>query len=141
MKIIVEIGGKDYSFEMNRIVYKKLLSDKDYSDAQNAITKLAREKNVTKENANEVEKEIAEKLMEGDISEALLRNMVLQEQMFYYSLILNQPEITKEEAIELLEIAIYEYGNDEVMSLCTKVMENFTQKGEEPKKKMVMRMG
>ena len=64
----------------------------------------------------------------------------MQEQVFYYSLLINQPEITNEQAIELLDIAIEEYGNEAVSELCSKMTENFTQSGEKPKKKMVMRV-
>jgi hypothetical protein len=40
----------------------------------------------------------------------------------------------------LLDTAIAEYGSEGVSGLITKLMENFTQMGEQPKKKMVMRM-
>lgn len=141
MKITIEIGGKDYGFEMNRATYKKLLNDEEYAKMQNEITKRLKTKRMTKDNANEVTKQIQEEMLDENITSLLLQNLVMEEQIFYYSLLMHQPDMTMEKASNLLDIAYNEYGSEEVSGLCTKVMENFTQRGEEPKKKMVMRMG
>lgn len=136
MKITVEIGGNDYTFEMNRMVYKQLLGDAEYSKMQNEITKRAKAKNIKGKNVEEV----GEELIGENISEVLLRSMVMEEQIFYYSLLMNQPNMTILEASSLLDTAIAEYGNEEVSGLITKLMENFTQSGEQTKKKMAMRI-
>ena len=141
MKITIEIGEKDYSFEMNRATYKKLLADEDYAKMQNELTKRLKTKKMTKDNANEVTKQIQEEMFDENTTSLLLQNLIMEEQIFYYSLLMHQPYMTMEEASNLLDIAYNEYGRKEVSGLCTKVMENFTQMGEEPKKKMVMRMG
>jgi hypothetical protein len=136
MKITIEIKGTDYTFEMNRAMYKKLLADEDYARVQNEISKQVQ----AKANAKKNQEEIEEDLIYDNVSAMVLRNMVMEEQLFYYGLLSNQPTITKEEALNILESAIFEYGDREVAGLCSKLMENFTPVGEEPKKKMVMRM-
>jgi hypothetical protein len=70
----------------------------------------------------------------------LLSNLVMEEQIFYYSLLTHQPQITKSVASALIDVAYEEYGREEVSALTTKLMENFTQRGDEPKKKMTMRI-
>ena len=82
-----------------------------------------------------------EEMLDEDISALILRNMVMEEQIFYYSLLTHQPDMTIDKASALLDTAIAEYGSEEVSELTTKLIENFTQRGDEPKKKMVMRMG
>ena len=138
MKITIEIGGNDYAFEMNRWVYKKLLADEEYAKMQNEITKRLKDK---KGDAKKAVEQIQEEMLDEDISTLILRNMVMEEQIFYYSLLTHQPDMTIEKASVLLDTAIVEYGSEEVSGLTTKLMENFTQRVEEPKKKMVMRMG
>ena len=137
MKITIEIGGKDYAFEMNRWVYKKLLADEEYAKMQNEISKRIRAKN----GKDNLAQEVAEEMFNEDVSALLLQNLVMEEQIFYYSLLTHQPDMTIDKASALLDTAIAEYGSEEVSGLTTKLMENFTQRGEEPKKKMVMRMG
>jgi hypothetical protein len=138
MKITIEIGGNDYAFEMNRWVYKKLLADEEYAKMQNEITKRLKDK---KGDAKKAVEKVQEEMLDEDISALILRNMVMEEQIFYYSLLTHQPDMTIDKASTLLDAAIAEYGSEEVSGLTTKLMENFTQRGEEPKKKMVMRMG
>jgi hypothetical protein len=140
MKITIEIGGNDYTFEMNRTVYKNLLADEEYSKMQNEITKRLKDKKAVKGNTEKAVAEIQEEMLDEDISALILRNMVMEEQIFYYSLITNQPDITIEKASALLDEAIAEYGSEEVSGLTTKLIENFTQRGDEPKKKMKMRI-
>jgi hypothetical protein len=48
--------------------------------------------------------------------------------------------MTIDKASALLDTAIAEYGSEEVSGLTAKLMENFTQRDEKPKKKMVMIM-
>ena len=140
MKITVEIGGNDYTFEMNRYTYKRLLADKEYAQMQNEITQRAKAKSGKGKSVKEVTQEISNEMAEDDISAVLLRNMVMEEQIFYYSLLPNQPDMTSKEASDLLDIAYAEYGREEISKLVSTLMENFTQRGEEPKKKMTMRM-
>jgi hypothetical protein len=140
MKITIEIGGNDYTFEMNRTVYKNLLADEEYSKMQNEITKRLKDKKAVKGNTDKAVAEIQEEMLDEDISALILRNMVMEEQIFYYSLLINQPDITIEKASALLDEAIAEYGSEEVSGLTTKLIENFTQRGDEPKKKMKMRI-
>ena len=141
MKITIDIGGNDYGFELNRAIYKKLLADREYAEMQNELSKRIKAKNLTKDNANKVGKEVQEEMLDEDITKLLLQNLIMEEQIFYHSLLMHQPNMTKDMASNLLDVAIAEYGGEEVSNLCTKIMENFTQRGEEPKKKMVMRMG
>ena len=59
MKITIEIGGNDYSFEMNRWDYKKLLADEEYAKMQNEITKrLKDKKGDTKKAVEKVQEEM-----------------------------------------------------------------------------------
>ena len=146
MKITIEIGGNDYAFEMNRdVYYRHLMQDKEYIKMQEQISQKAKSKKITKANmqkvAKEIESEIEEETEKIPLNELLLRNMVWEEQVFCHSLSINHPELSWEERIALIDVAYNEYGAVEVAELCTKLMENFTQRGEEPKKKMVMRMG
>jgi hypothetical protein len=140
MKITIEIGGKDYTFEMNRYAYKRLLADKEYAEMQNEISKRVKAKSGKGKSVKAVTEEVGEEMVDGDISAVLLSNMVMEEQIFYYSLLPNQPDMTSKEASALLDTAYAEYGSEEVSKLVSTLMENFTQRGEEPKKKMVMRM-
>jgi hypothetical protein len=140
MKITVEIGGKDYIFEMNRIAYKRLLADKEYAEMQNELTKRIKAKDLKGKSSDEVKDEVGNDLVNENISALILSNLVMEEQIFYYSLLNNHPEMTIEMASDLLDTAIAEYGETEVSGLTTTLMENFTQRGEAPKKKMVMRM-
>jgi signal recognition particle GTPase len=140
MKITIDIGGKDYIFEMNRATYKRLLGDKEYAAMQNEITKRVKAKGLKNKTPDGLKKEIEDELIEDDISAVILRNMVMEEQVFYYALLQNQPEITNEQAVKLMDEAIYEYGSDEVSKLVATLIENFTRREEEPKKQMVMRM-
>ena len=106
---------------------------------QNEITKRLKDK---KGDAKKGVEKVQEEMLDEDISALILRNMVMEEQIFfYYSLLTHQPDMTIDKASALLDTAIAEYGSEEVSGLTTKLMENFTQRGEEPKKKMVMRMG
>ena len=140
MKITIEIGGNDYTFEMNRMAYKRLLADTEYAKMQNEISKRVKANNYKGKSSKEIEEEIVDEFTDEGLSEMLLRNMVMEEQIFYYSLLSNQPEMTKEKACALIDTAYAEYGREEVSNLTRTLIENFTQSGEETKKKMVMRM-
>lgn len=140
MKITIDIGEKDYTFEMNRAMYKRLLADEEYSKMQNEISRRVKAKSGKGKTAKKVTEEIGEEMFDEDISSLLLSNMVMEEQIFYYSLLTNHPDMTTKKAGELLEQTYVEYGGEAVTELTTKLMENFTQRVEEPKKKMVMRM-
>ena len=140
MKITVEIGGNDYTFEMNRMAYKRLLADKEYAKMQNELTKRIKSKDLKGKSSNELKDEVGNDLVNENISALILSNLVMEEQIFYYSLLNNHPNMTMDEASDLLDTAIAEYGEAEVSGLTTTLMENFTQRGETPKKKMEMRM-
>lgn len=119
MKITVEIGEKDYSFEMNRAVFKRLLADEQYAKMQNEVLEQSKEDN--------------------NSSETLLRNLIMQEQIFYYALLTNHPKMTQTAASNLLDKAYDEYGLEEVNNLISTLIENFTQRENQPRKKMVMK--
>ena len=108
MKITIEIGGNDYAFEMNRWVYKKLLADEEYAKMQNEITKRLKDKKAMKGDAKKAVKEVQEEMLDEDISALILRNMVMEEQIFYYSLLTHQPNMTIDKASALLDTAIAE---------------------------------
>lgn len=131
--ITIEIDGKDYTFEMNRASYKKLLEDEEYSKMQNELSKRIKGKDIKNE------KEINEMFGE-DISKVLLQNLIMEEKVFYFSLITNHSDMTMEKSSMLLDKAIEEYGSEEVSNLCNTIMGNFTQREDKPKKKMIMRM-
>lgn len=131
MKITIDIGNKDYTFEMNRFVYKQLLMDEHYAKMQNELSKMVSEEGVDKAKNSFIK--------EG-INEIMLRNMIMEEQVFYYALKVHQPQITFAETSELMDLAYEEYGREAVSELTNKLMENFTPVGETTKKKMVMRM-
>ena len=129
MKITIEIGGNDYTFELNRITYKRLLADKEYAEMQNQLAK-----RVHLENGEDIGNNVEE-----NITALMLSNLVMEEQVFYYSLLLHHPDITVEEATALIDEAYQEYGREAVSELTGKLLENFTQRGDTPKKQMVMR--
>lgn len=131
--ITIEIEGKDYTFEMNRAIYKKLLADEEYSKMQNELSKKVKGKDLKNE------KEMNEMFGE-DISKILLQNLIMEEKIFYFSLLTNHSDMTMEKSSMLLDKAIEEYGSEEVSNLCNTIMGNFTQREDKPKKKMVMRM-
>lgn len=131
--ITIEIDGKDYTFEMNRAIYKKLLADEEYSKMQNELSKKIKGKDLKNE------KEMNEMFGE-DISKILLQNLIMEEKIFYFSLLTNHSDMTMEKSSMLLDKAIEEYGSEEVSNLCNTIMGNFTQREDKPKKKMVMRM-
>lgn len=133
MKITIEINGNDYTFEMNRMTYKRLLADKEYAQMQNELSK-----RVSLKNKNSAQ-EVTEDMLMDDITAAMLSNLVMEEQIFYYSLLQNHPDMTVEKASELIDWAYNEYGREAVSELTTKLLENFTQREDQPKKKMVMK--
>jgi hypothetical protein len=47
--------------------------------------------------------------------------------------------MTKEQANELIDLAYLEYGREAVSELTSKLLANFSQREDQPKKKMVMR--
>jgi signal recognition particle GTPase len=148
MKITIDIGGNDYTFEMNRMVYKRLLADEEYAKMQNEISKRIKIDKIKKDSKGkskkqleqELEEEFEKELINDDINVAMLRNLVMEEQTFYYALMTNHPEITFEKASALIDLAYEEYGREAVSELTATLMRNFTPVGEEPKKKMNMRM-
>lgn len=135
--ITIEIGGKDYTFEMNRTTYKRLLADEEYSKMQNELSKRLKGKNV--KNEEEINK-VQNDMISEDISKMLLQNLIMEEKIFFFSLLTYHSDMTMEKSSNLLDMAIEEYGSDEVSNLCNTIMENFTQREEKPKKKMVMRI-
>ena len=135
--ITIEIGGKDYTFEMNRTTYKRLLADEEYSKMQNELSKRLKGKNV--KNEEEINK-VQNDMISEDISKMLLQNLIMEEKIFFFSLLTYHSDMTMEKSSTLLDMAIEEYGSNEVSNLCNTIMENFTQREEKPKKKMVMRI-
>ena len=123
MKFILEIGGKDYTFEMNRQQYKKLLCDENYAKMQNDVSLKSDEKeDVT------------------DINKLMINNLLMEEKIIHYALLLNQPNITEEETSKLVDIAYEEYGAVAVGDMATKLIENFSRGEVETKKTMNLRM-
>lgn len=140
-KITIEIGGKDYTFEMNRSIYKRLLADEEYAKMQNELTKKLGNKNVKNgKDKDKLQKQIQEQMIDEDISKVILQNLIMEEKIFYFSLLTNHSDMTMESSSVLMDKAIEEYGSNEVSNLCNTIMENFTQREEKPKKKMVMRI-
>lgn len=122
MAIITEIGGKDYKFELSRASYKLLLADKEYAKVQDDIIGTISNGEDDKE---KMAKEYFEKV---GYTNTLLSTLISNEKIFYYSLLKYQPDITKEEASELLDTMIDEDGSMEyVNELVEAIMESFTQ--------------
>lgn len=140
MAVAIEIKGQEYVFELNRMNYRKyVLQDVEYSAIQTKLASLAREKKVQGESAETATKAVAELIFERDVTLLQQITMVEQEKIFYASLILNQPDITVEKAVELLDLALEEYGEEEVGELCRELTANFTPKGEKTEKKKMVR--
>ena len=141
MAIAIEINEKEYIFDLNRENYRRyVLHDKEYSAIQTKLAQLSMAKGVQGENQGEITKSIAEIIIENDVSLLSEINMIEQEKIFFASLIKNYPDITVEKSNELLDMAISEYGNEEVSKLCKDLTENFIQVGAKPKKQMVKRV-
>jgi hypothetical protein len=140
MAVAIEIKGQEYVFELNRMNYRKyVLQDTEYSAIQTKLASLAREKKVQGESTENATKAVAELIFERDVTLLQQITMVEQEKIFYASLILNQPDITVEKAVELLDLALEEYGEEEVGELCRELTANFTPKGEKTEKKKMVR--
>ena len=140
MAVAIEIKGQEYVFELNRMNYRKyVLQDVEYSAIQTKLASLAREKNVRGKSTENATKAVAELIFERDVTLLQQITMVEQEKIFYASLLLNQPDITVEKAVELLDLAIDEYGEEEVGELCRELTANFTPKGEKTEKKKMVR--
>lgn len=133
MKITIEIQGTNYTFEMNRNTYKMLLSDEEYAKMQNEITKRI----IERKNEGSID-EVTAQMVNDDVSRTILQNLIMEEAIFHYSLLANHPSMTKEDSVALLDMAIAEYGNEEVTALTQKLIANFTQSEDKPKKKMKM---
>lgn len=122
MAIITEIGGKDYKFELSRASYKLLLADKEYAKVQDDIIGTISNGEDDKE---KMAKEYFEKV---GYTNTLLSTLISNEKIFYYSLLKYQPDMTKEEASELMDTMIDEDGSMEyVNELVEAIMESFTQ--------------
>ena len=141
MAIAIEINEKEYTFDLSRENYRKyVLHDPEYSAIQNKLAQLSMSKGVKGKNEGEIAKSVAEIIVENDVLLVREINMIEQEKIFFASLIKNYPDITVEKSNELLDMAIKEYGEEEVASLCKDLTANFIQVGEQPKKKMMRRV-
>lgn len=141
MAIAIEINEKEYTFDLSRENYRKyVLHDKEYSAIQNKLAQLSMAKGVKGENEGEIAKSVAEIIIENDILLMREINMIEQEKIFFASLIKNYPNMSVEKSNELLDMAINEYGEEEVATLCKDLTANFIQVGQKPKKQMVRRI-
>ena len=141
MALAITINDKEYTFELNRENYRKyVLQDAEYSAIQTKLGQLSRSKGVKGNNQNEVALSVAEIILENDATLIKQITMIEQEKIFFASLVKNYPKMTVEKSNELLDMAIKEYGEEEVAELCKDLTANFIQVGEEPKKKMVKRV-
>lgn len=141
MALAISINEQEYTFDLNRENYRKyVLQDPEYSAIQTKLGQLSRSKGVKGKNQNEVALSVAEIILENDATLIKQITMIEQEKIFFASLVKNYPEITVEQSNELLDMAIKEYGEEEVAELCKDLTANFIQVGEEPKKKMVRRV-
>ena len=141
MALAISINEQEYTFDLNRENYRKyVLQDPEYSAIQTKLGQLSRSKGVKGKNQNEVALSVAEIILENDATLIKQITMIEKEKIFFASLVKNYPEITVEQSNELLDMAIKEYGEEEVAELCKDLTANFIQVGEEPKKKMVRRV-
>lgn len=122
MAIITEIDGKEYIFELSRATYKLLLADEEYAKMQDDIIKSL------DGNGNDKEKIAKEYYEKVGYTNTLLNTLITNEKIFYYSLLKYQPNITKEEASNLLDIMFEEDGSMEYINeLVETLIESFTQ--------------
>ena len=141
MAIQISINEQDYTFDLNRENYRKyVLQDPEYSAIQTKLGQLSRLKGVKGKDQNEVALSVAEIILENDATLIKQITMIEQEKIFFASLVKTYPEISVEKSNELLDMAIIEYGEEEVAELCKELTANFIQVGEAPKKKMVRRV-
>lgn len=141
MAIAITINEKEYTFDLNRENYRKyVLQDAEYSAIQTKLGQLSRLKGVKGNNEQEVALSVAEIILENDVTLLQQITMIEQEKIFFASLVKNYPKMSVEKSNQLLDLAIKEYGEDEVTELCKELKSNFTQVGETPKKKMVKRI-
>ena len=148
MAEVVTINEKEYIFDLNRENYRKyVLQDYEYATIQTKLASLTTAK--TEESKNKYEeideesvgKSLAEAILENDVTLFQQIKMIEQEKIFFASLIKNYPEITVEESNEILDLAIGEFGKDQVAELCNDLTARFVPKlkEDEPKKKMLRR--
>jgi hypothetical protein len=148
MAEVVTINEKEYIFDLNRENYRKyVLQDYEYATIQTKLASLttakteeARDKGETIDEQT-VGRNLAEVFLEEDVTLMQQIKMIEQEKVFYASLIKNYPEITIEESNNILDMAIEEFGNDQVSELCDDLKAKFAPKlkEDEPKKKMLRR--
>jgi hypothetical protein len=140
MAIAITINENEYTFDLTRENYRKyVLQDAEYSAIQTKLGQLSRSKGAKGKTQDEVAISVAEIILENDATLVKQITMIEQEKLFFASLVKNYPTITVEKSNELLDMAIQEYGEEEVAELCKDLTANFTQVGE-PKKKMVRRV-
>lgn len=153
MAIAITIGEKDYTFELDRTNYRKfVLEDEEYAKIQTKIAGLTKAKKdnlatqakLKKLNDEQIEEmatnAVADAIYEHDITLLQQINLITQEKVWFASLVKHQPTMTRENALELLELATSEYGGEEVAKLCNDLTKNFTQRVEKPKKQMIRRV-
>ena len=148
MAEVVTINEKEYIFDLNRENYRKyVLQDYEYATIQTKLASLTTDKTQKKSNNGEeideetVGKTLAEAILENDVTLMQQIKMIEQEKVFFASLIKNYPEITVEESNEILDLAIDEFGREQVAELCNDLTARFAPKLKEgePKKKMLRR--
>lgn len=148
MAEVVTINEKEYIFDLNRENYRKyVLQDYEYATIQTKLASLTTDKTQKKSNNGEeineetVGKTLAEAILENDVTLMQQIKMIEQEKIFFASLIKNYPEITVEESNEILDLAIDEFGREQVAELCNDLTSRFAPKlkEDEPKKKMLRR--
>jgi hypothetical protein len=141
MAIAITINEKEYTFDLNRENYRKyVLQDPEYSAIQTKLGQLSRSKGAKGANEQEVALSVAEIILENDVTLLKQITMIEQEKIFFASLVKNYPKMSVDKSNQLLDLAIKEYGEEEVAELCKELTANFTQVGETPKKKMVRRV-
>lgn len=141
MAIAISINEKEYTFDLNRENYRKyVLQDPEYSAIQTKLGQLSRSKGAKGKNEEEVALSVAEIILENDATLIEQITMIEQEKIFFASLVKNYNDMTVEKSNELLDMAIMEYGKEEVSSFCKDLTANFIQVGKETKKKMVKRI-
>ena len=140
MAVAIEIKGQEYVFELNRMNYRKyVLQDPEYSAIQTKLAGLAKSESLQGKNEKDATKAVADLILENDVTLLQQITMIEQEKIFYASLLMHQPETTVAEAVELLEAALEEYGDEEVGELCRELTANFIPKGEKTEKKKMVR--
>lgn len=131
----VEIGGKNYTFDINREIAVRFSLD-------NVMLDLLTEQELQNKTEAQVQELLQSKIKEMKGTERARLIEKQQIKAFYYALLKRQPEVTPEIANNLYNQVFEEYGADglgEINKAVEELNQNFIRKANENKKKIQIR--